>query len=466
MDGDTDLQFVSVAQGGLGHEGSTLAHAMAWFQDHLYLGTTAPRGASPTDAGRILRFDPKSESWETAHSAPVIETNEEILARLDAQNETLGGKDLAGLTGVTHPTGLAREYGIRALQIFKGKSDPHPCLYAGTMSLFGGGILRSEDGVSFEPVLGTGRHDDRILSFRGLVEFKGRLYTAPAGTATRDKADPNFAPEAMVYVSDDPAKGAESWAPVCEPAFGDPVNRSVFALGVAHGYLYAGTASWTRGFQLWRTDGKGKGLHKWERVLTDGAYRFNHNFSVATLCAFDGDMYVGSGISGLGYDKAHDVGPATAELIRVKPDGSWDLLVGDLRCTPDGLKVPLSAMGPGFDDPYNSVMWSMTVHEDALYVGTQQWEPFDTALHGDGSPLTGGYQLWRSRNGSDWEKVIDAALGRVSATGLRSMQSTPAGLFLGTSVHPKLLRILSRKSGAVTPALNADKNGFEVLRGS
>ena len=451
------MQFTAVASGGLGYESSTLAHAMAWHNGCLYLGATAPRAASPADAGRILRYHPEEDRWDTAHNAPARPTTPETLARIEKRSAALGG--------TPQPNAVAREYGIRSLLVYQGKRDPHPCLYAGTMSVFGGGILRSEDGVRFEPVVEAGLHDDHIMSFRGLTAYNGRLFAAPAGTVSPEAADLNFAPEAMVYCSDDPAGGPDTWRPACPPAFGDDTNRSVFSIGVAHGHLYAGTASATRGFQLWRTKAKGTAPFTWERVLINGAWRFNHNYSVATLCAFGDDLYVGSGIPGLGKDTQNDVGPAAAELIRVREEGSWELIFGEVRCTPDGLKVPLAAMGPGLDDPYNSVLWSMCVHDGALYVGTHQWEPYDYALNGGGAPLRGGYQLWRSADGETWENLIEDALGRVSATGLRSMQSTPAGLFIGTSVHTSLLQILSRKSGSITPGLMRDRNGFDVLLG-
>lgn len=459
MEAKTEMHFETIASGGLGRPASTLAHAMTWFDGWLYMGATTPKASDAEDAARILRYDPEAKAWQTAYTAPPRDTDEETVARVKKRSSMLS-------SGAAAPTALAREYGVRTLAVFQGKSDPNPCIYAGTMSLFGGSILRSEDGIDFEPVVENGLRDDTILSFRGLTPFNGMLFAAPAGTVSSEVADLNFAPEAMVYASDDPGAGPDAWHPVCEPGFGDPVNRGVFALGTAHGYLYAGTASATRGFQLWRTNGKGKMPFKWERVLVDGAFRFNHNLSAATLTEFNGDLYLGSGIPGLGYDRENEVGPAAAELIRVREDGSWDLIFGEPRFTPDGLKIPLTAMGPGYDDPYNSVLWSMCEHQGMLYVGTHQWEPYDFALHGGGKPLQGGYQLWRSPDGESWEKLIDAGHGRVAATGLRSMLSTPAGLFIGTTVHTTLLKLLSRKSGAVSPQLNSDPNGFEVLLGT
>lgn len=451
------INFRTIAQRGLGKEACTLAHALIWYNDWLYLGATTPRGSSAEDAARILRYKPSEDLWETVFESAGRATDPDAVARHNARTAEYGIK--------TTPESLADAFGVRSFVTFQGKSDPHPCLYAGTMSVFGGEILRSEDGLEFDAVVSAGLHDDTILSFRGLTSFKGRLFTAPAGTTSPEWADLNFAPEAMVYCSDDPAAGPDSWQAACTPAFDDPTNEAVFALGAAHGYLYAGTASAKRGFQLWRTDGEGDAPFKWERVMIDGAGRFNHNHSVATLQEFNGDMYVGGGIPGLGEDRENDVGPAAAELLVIRQDGSWDIVFGEPRCTPEGLKIPLSAMGPGCDDPYNSVIWSMEEHDGALYVGTHHWGPFDYALNARGEPLRGGYQVWRSADGQTWERVINDALGHVSHTGLRSMESTPEGLFLGTTVHAKLLQFLSRNTDAVKAQLATEPNGFTVLRG-
>jgi hypothetical protein len=106
----------------------------------------------------------------------------------------------------------------------------------------------------------------------------------------------------------------------------------------------------------------------------------------------------------------------------------------------------------------------MCVHEGALYIGTHQWEPFDWAMHGKGEALRGGYQLWASSDGEDWTRMIDAGAGRVTATGLRSMQSTPMGLFVGTCVHTKLLQFQARMRSGLTD-IGEESSGFDILLG-
>lgn len=451
-------RFEPVAEAGLGHPGSTLAHSMAWFNDRLYLGTSAPTTRGPEDRARILSYNPDTGVWRTIWESPVLPLDARLQARAAGLSYAAGGGQRREKATTDR---MGRDYGVRSMTVFQGRNDPHPCLYAGTMSIWGGVILRSEDGRRFQPVTAPGIEDDRVLSFRGLCALDGKLYTAPAGTITEDHIDRNLAPEAIVYASDDPVSG--KWERVCAPAFGDPVNTGVFAMAVAHGHVYAGTGSPKRGFQLWRTDGKAAPgeMPEWTRILTDGAYRYNLNLTVAQMREYKGDLYVGSGITGFGYDVENDVGPSAAELIRVKPDGSWDLIAGDLRITPEGLKVPLAAMGEGFSNRYNSVVWSFGEHRGTLYLGMHNWEPNAWAMAGEADRMQGGYQLWATQDGESWTMVLDQGGGKHSSIGIRSICSTPAGLFIGTTNHAKLLaRQAQMRSGIRLPE---SSEGFDVL---
>jgi hypothetical protein len=179
------------------------------------------------------------------------------------------------------------------------------------------------------------------------------------------------------------------------------------------------------------------------------------------MVEFGGALYVSSGIPGFGYDKANDVGPAAAELLRFWPDGSWDMVFGQPRFTPDGLKVPLSALGPGLDDPYNSVIWSMAAHDGVLYIGTHQWEPFESIKDSSGQGVKGGYQIYSTVDGESFTPLINSGNGNPGATGLRTLLSTPVGLFAGSANHSELLRLMGRLRGRRDLDLKAQ--GFEVL---
>ncbi|NDV02341.1 hypothetical protein [Pseudoroseicyclus tamaricis] len=455
MKDDQSNPFRFVGRAGLGKPDATLAHAMCWFEGRFYLGTTTPKCNGPEDRARIMTHDPETGEWEVLFESPLLESTEECRARVAARSGEMGKR-------MAPPEAIAREFGVRSMAVFQGKGDPKPCLYAGVMSVWGGLVLRSEDGRTFEPVTEHGIDNDTYLSFRGLTPFEGKLFTSPAGTTSRDYADLNYVPNSLVYVSADPA--GKEWQLASTEGFGDETNSAVFSLCAAHGWLYAGTANEKTGFQLYRTKAEGKAPYQWEKVLDRGAWRYHFNLSTSAMAEFGGDLYVGSGISGLGYDREFDIGPCAGELMRVHEDGTWHLIFGEPRITPDGLKIPLSGYGPGMNDPYNSVVWAMAEHEGRLYFGTHIWEPFDYAINGGGESLRGGYQLWSSADGEEWRKEIDEGFGSVTSTGLRTLQSTPNGLYVGTCVHTKLIAFQAKRHSGIQD-INHPSCGFDVLLG-
>jgi ubiquinone/menaquinone biosynthesis C-methylase UbiE len=205
-----------------------------------------------------------------------------------------------------------------------------------------------------------------------------------------------------------------------------------------------------KGFQLWKGRPQSKLQWRWRAVITDGAGRSNLNECATSLCVFNNSLYVGTGIQNGGYDKTYKVGPAAAEIIRVHPDDSWDLIVGRARNTPQGYKVALSGFGPGFDDFYNAYVWRLAVHDGWLYAGTYKWCVFLPYLPMDRWPKAarnvtlragvdrivredGGFDLWRTHDGSTWEPVSLNGFGNPYNYGVRTMASSPHGLFVGTA---------------------------------
>jgi len=452
--------FRVVAANGLGRPSNTSTRSMAYFRDALYVGTSSGNVSGSDDRPRILRYDPEGDTWTTVYESPLVEADARSfvpdlnLIMAAKAREQRHGRRQRNTTGP-----VPRDVGFRSMHVFQGRSDKEPALYAATMSRPGGIILRSEDGETFSQIGEVGLGNRDLYSFRGLTSFDGRLFTSPAGTVTDEWLDRNIAPEAKVYVTDDPASG--KWAEASEIGFGDPANYAIYALSTAHGYLYAGTANPERGFQLWRTAAKGDPPFTWEQIVVDGAGAYNLNLAAATMTEFNGALYVGSGITGFGYDTVHDIGPASAELIRVHANGSWDLIAGRMRFTKQGLKVPLSLLGPGLDDFYNSVVWALGVHDGVLYLGTHQWEAF-RSVEVNAPQVVGGYQLWGSEDGENWQVLIEDGNGNPADIGVRTLASTPFGLVVGTHNQSRLLKLLGRRrrSGVDFP------DGCSVLLGS
>ncbi len=449
--------FERIGKQGVGNPRSQIAHSMARFKGRIYLGVTHPKADGPTDAARILRYVEDTGEWETIHKSPLVRTDENAAVKdIYRQNMGEGGGALSTPTSPYVP----RDRGYRCMTLYTPNGSDEPVLFTSTLSHWGSRLLVSRDGETFEVASEPGLGREDILSFRNLVPFNGKLFVAPAGSVQDGVMDRNFGDIARLFVADDPLSG--EWREAMEPGFGDPNNLSIFCMRTFNGYLYAGTGNPKRGFQLWKTRAEGELPFEWTCVLHDGAYRYNINETAATLVEFNNQLYLSSGIPGLGMDMANDIGPAAAELIRLDPDDSWEIIAGEPRFTPDGLKVPLSLMGPGFDEPENSVFWSMTAHDGALYVGTHHNRMWRDTL-GGADEVKGGFHLWASEDGEQFEAITLNGFDDPYATGVRSLLSTPEGLFVGTTTHrdvERLWRLRTRKGG------RAGVGGLEIWLGA
>jgi hypothetical protein len=456
-------RFTTIATEGLGRESSGTAGSMVYFRDSVFVGTVCGNPITPSDAPRILRHDVESGTWTTAYESPLIDPHPRSHVRerrLSADGGAPDHRHRAGAAEKGNAAGkIPRDFGYRSMCVFQGKSDRTPALYLSTISRTGAIILRSTDGEAFEPVSEPGLGDPSVYSFRGLVEFNGWLFASPAGTVTNTYLDRNLPRHPQIYVSNDPLKG--KWFEAAESGFGDASNVAIYSVHPALGRLYAGTANPDLGCQVWQTEARGKPPFDWSPVIVNGGGAFNTNFTVAAMAEFNGALYAGIGITGFGYETAHDLGPASGELWRIHPDGCWDLIAGRMRFTPHGLKVPLSLLGPGLGDFYNSMVRSLVTHHGVLYLGTFQWEAY-RCFEINSPKVVGGYQLWASIDGESWTPVLEDGNGSPADLGIASLLSTPHGLFAGTSNQSGLFANLTPRLGEKFDF----KPGFKVLRGN
>ena len=471
-----EKQFQLISRNGFGDPCNSYPHSMAWFQEHLYVGTTrsvlallhnrfeelkswevfpvkCPKDIQELDLrSQIWRYNPVIREWQNILTAPFITASD-------------GTK-----------TSLFQ--GVRNMAVFQGRSDSAPALYALTWSPEKGPgslLLRSLDGLKFDRMpMRTIGLKGKVSTFRPLTPFKEKVFTAPTGRTGAG----NAAGEALVLVTEDPVNGV--WRQANETNFGDPKNLSVFELTTFNGYLYAGTLN-PRGFQVWKTDAEGSPPYLWNLVVTDGAGRGPFNETVGSMCEFKGALYVGSAIQNGGYDRKLGIGPAASELIRLYPDDSWELLVGDGRMTAQGLKMALSGFGPGFENFFTGYFWRMCVHEEWLYLGTfdstvlmpyspkEKWPEkgrrrVDKGRMEDLLNKEGGFDLWRTRDGIRWLPVTKKGFGNPYNYGVRTMVSTPYGLFVGTA-NPFGPEVAVKRSSGLVYEFNP-KGGLEIWLGS
>ena len=435
--------FKLIAFGGFGDGCNSYTHSMAWFNDRLYVTTMRNNFAlmrsrlslglhswpveTPSDPfeldmrAEIWCYDPKTDVWERVLKAPMI----------------IG----------SHGKQIARDISYRSIAVYKSPYAAKPALFVGTWSPARGPgplILRTEDGRNFEPTCEPGLVGLPVTTIRALVPFKGRMYTTPAGSRG---GNTNVSGHAVVYESRDPARGG--WHPVSEFGFGDLGNKSLHEMCAFGNHLYVGTLNHS-GFQVWRSTCEGRQPYQWEMILQRGAWRGPLNQIALSMYPFKGALYIGTGIQGGGIDKANNIGPGASELIRLYEDKTWDLVVGASRDTPDGHKEALSGRGPGFDKMFNGYFWRMCEHDGWLYMGTFEWSSllayvkrgnykgvFGRLLGHEGPQNVlknqSGFDLYRTNDGDNWVPVTNNGMGNPYNMGLRTLQSTPHGMFIGTA---------------------------------
>jgi hypothetical protein len=402
---------------------------------------------------QIWRVSLTSGDWENVYRAPII----------------------VGRNGRPVP----REFGYRGMAVLQGEGDVKPTLYVTGFSsnrTFGPVILRSEDGQSFNAVSKPGIGLEGVSAFRFLISFKGHAYTSPIGSAGSIANQSRYP---IVFESKEPASGL--WRPVSHAGFGDRNNTVVFSMAEFNDHLYAGTFNHVDGFQLWKTKAEGAPPYDWRKVIGRGAGRGNLNEGALALCKFRDALYVGTCVQEGGYDRLNGVGPAAAEIIRVYPDDTWDLIVGELRYAEDRYKAPTSGLGPGFDNPFNGYLWSMCVHEGELYAGTfssaaylpyintQNCSPYFISLveadsTRDFLARRNGLEIWSTSNGNSWRPVTTTGFGNPFNNGARTLVSTPSGLAVGT-VNPFGPEMAVKRGGVWAYAPN-QRGGAEVWLGS
>jgi hypothetical protein len=375
---------------------------------------------------------------------------------------------------------VAIDSGYRTMQVLT-ESDGTEALYIGTFTTTRvpqppARILRTTDGLNFEevPLSFPNRTDTR--SFRSFTLFNNRFYALALGD--------DF--ETLVIETDDPRSGEFRGleGPGYDPDF-VPFDLEPFA-----GFLYIGAFT-PDGFELMKTRANGRPPYTFHRVLTQGAYRGSENQSVLSMGVFKNHLYVGSGIYYGSLTLIEDFKPAAAEVLRVAADDSWEIICGDERATPDGYKVPLSGRRPGFGNPFNGYVWQLVEHNGVLYAGTLDTAIFAQYAEGlDASELQdlgdladyprvveainqlgldevadvisaveGGFDLYATTDGLNWRNVSRVGLGDGYSMGVRTLRSTPLGLFVGTDNPFFGLRLFLGQS------LGTDSDGDSHLDG-
>jgi hypothetical protein len=460
--GALETRSAVIAQNGFGDRHNSYSWSMGWFQGKLYVGTgrdvlcvenetlqyfvpllstyltnPSPGVRCPSNPYRmdlraeIWQYAPAGQHWKMVYRAPT------------EPNPLAAGYKVASDIAYRGMTVYKERHGREALYAAGVSADEYlpPLLESNPPR-----IMRSYDGVHWRPldlggvVVHYPGGNKRPMGFRSLLSWRGRLFV----TAT-----PDLTGDGAVFE----VRHAGSAHPKLVQI--TPTNLDVFEIAKFRGDLYVGCGSASEGYSVWRTSGHG---HPFEPVITGGAGRGSLITSVVSMKVFRDALYVGS--SGW-YNRGT---LPLSELVRIRANGNWTLVVGKPRKLPDGAQMyPTSGLGDGFGSLFNAHFWRMASQGGGLYVGTNSWSDVlksysQTAWLGDLLADASGFQMWASCNGDDFFPLTRDAFGTGEYNfGARTLQ--PGGphdeeLYIGSANHAQGTTIIDDREPACSSLIN------------
>ncbi|HUK15220.1 MAG TPA: hypothetical protein VLW65_02345 [Bryobacteraceae bacterium] len=426
-----------VAPQGFGDRQNSYAWSMAWFNNQLFVGTDRAQ-ACVGAAGHYVQDGSSYPPPDPDISCP--STLPELPPTLQAEIWSWNPITSVWTRVFQSPLSVpmppwphvftAPDGGFRGMATFVEQSGTQ-ALYVGGFSpievwpkLPGARLLRSTDGVNFSPVPqdpGTFLGDLHTQSFRDIVTYNNKMYIVAADVAPLNSKPLGW----ELLEAANPEQGDNAFQVVSPP--GMPVSE----IAPYNGHLYVGYRNEDTGFEVDYTDAQGTLPYTYVPVITNGGYKTFPNHEILSMIEFNGSLYLG----GNGVYINGPYGINGAELYRINPDNSWDLIVGVSRNTPDGPKPSLSGLGPGFGWNLNDHMWRMAVFDGCLYVGTFD----DSTLFRNTPPYSQevapelGADLWSSCDGIHFSAIDTRGFEDEFNYGFRTAVSTPYGLFFGTA---------------------------------
>jgi hypothetical protein len=262
-------------------------------------------------------------------------------------------------------------------------------LYGVTANHFTGfDVWRTRDGENWEAVAERGFRNRRNTSGRGLAAFRGYLYV---GTENRTRG-------AQIWRREIDSQGeftpSGEWERIALHGLGDRANVWFSDFVVYGDHLYTGTLK-IGGMQLWRTDGT-----DFERIFDNG-YDNPLNTGAMKLTLYRDRLYIGT----MDWFQGFDVF-ASADTLDHYTDENPEIPF--VKVLEDDRK--------GRWSPY---MWYMQEYDGKLYAGAFR--------------LVGGFKLFSSTDGENFELETDDSFGCPDQYGVRSMEVFKDRLMIGTA---------------------------------
>jgi hypothetical protein len=156
-----------------------------------------------------------------------------------------------------------------------------------------------------------------------------------------------------------------------------------------------------------------------EPLLTRGAQRFALNAAVPAMCRTGKGILLGTAALANPLKPVGDWGP---ELLLLTKDGGWDLISGQPRFSPSGLRLPASSLMPGMGQPGNAAVMAIAHHQGQTFVALQGFAGDTVEDRRTVAPdifnYHGPVRLYRSADLETWDEMehrLPHTLGPISA---------------------------------------------------
>lgn len=325
----------------------------------------------------------------------------------------------AVITAATKPAAerLGIELGFTAYANFEQQDAP--MLAIALVSLHESLLLLTLDGQDFQTLPNPPVGSDLRHPLGTLTGFGDRLVGAALGALEPHQES---APDNEGLVSS--VNGLERWSSMSPRPLGRPGSRIIQCLAEHDGQLLAAIANPIRGCEIHVAQADtpaalGRSL-QWRCVIDQGAHRYIENSCVSALCSHRGAVYVASGGLGPGFNQGQQPVLAPPELIRLDLDADaagWELISGQPRFSPEKLRVPSLALGPGLGHPEMAVHSHLLSTAEGLIVSANQQRGANST-----------FALWRLPDDDQAAQPITENGFGLSGHWLSCLEPTPLGL--------------------------------------
>lgn len=281
----------------------------------------------------------------------------------------------AGVPGqwaqIPFTTGDSSNTGVVAIEVFKGK------LFAATQDFaIGMCVWRMEDDQTWTQVTEAGFGVPELSTPQDMISYDGMLYVASGDWWGRTTGQLWRSPTGEIG----------SWEAVTVDGFGQPELGAINKFAVFNEMLYLG-ASTPAGLQIWRSATGAPGA--WERVVADGMGD-PLAMEISSFAVFKGALY-----AAIQTDWFHPT-----RIWRTMDGMNWEVVRDN---------------GFGYDQfpPEAFVMdtpGSFAVFQDYLYLGVTTLD-FGTVDWGVPENNISPAEIWRTKDGMNWERVVDEGFG-------------------------------------------------------